>query len=124
VIGALAHMTFFVIIFGIIETEGITFLVPRSYLIYIGAGLGGLGDASFTVFTSIIISKLFRDNIEAAFAVLKFSQSLGAAIFFSIGAYLNFQVKLVILLGFLCLGLITMIYRRIFIGSIDGYSKY
>jgi len=124
VIGTLAHMIFFVIIFVILETEGLIYFIPRSYLIYIGAGLGGLGDAAFTTFSTTTTSKLFSHNIEAASAACKFSQSLGSAIFFIIGPYGTIQVKMTIFLGFLCMAIISLGFRRIFIGPIEGKSNF
>jgi len=97
-------------------------------LIYIGAAICGLGDAAWNTFPGTITSKLFTNNAEAAFAVCKFSQSLGTFLTFAVGSYLSFQVKLTGFFGFMCIALISMIYMHIFEkrpmrGDIQGFVK-
>jgi hypothetical protein len=45
-----------------------------SYLLYLTAGVWAIGDAAFNLFPNYVMSVLFTDNAEAAFATLKFFQ--------------------------------------------------
>jgi predicted MFS family arabinose efflux permease len=93
-IGFIAHLIFFSLFFGLIEISGFGFLEQKEYIIYLGAILAGIGDAAWNTYPTAVTSKLFTNNVEAAFAVFKFSQSLGTFFTFAIGAYLTIQVKL------------------------------
>jgi len=114
-IGFIAHLIFFSLFFGLIEISGFGFLEQKEYIIYLGAILAGIGDAAWNTYPTAVTSKLFTNNVEAAFAVFKFSQSLGTFFTFAIGAYLTIQVKLAGFFGFMVIALISMIYMTLFV---------
>jgi len=114
VFGFILHTIFFGVFFGLIEIEGFGWFESRTWLIYLGAAIAGLGDAAWNTFPGTITSQVFTDNAEAAFAVCKFSQSLGTFLTFATGGYLTIQVKLTMFFGFMCIALISMIYMQVF----------
>jgi len=87
------------------------------------AAIWGLGDASCNTFPNIMLSVLFTDDAESAFANLKFWQSLGAVIPFATGPYMVLNWKLVSLFGFLWVGVIALIYLQIFYKVFSNRNK-
>lgn len=76
-IGFLAHFSFYACFFAAIKVLGPEWpqwFQDHQYLLYIGAGVYGIGDASANTFPNIICSLFFTDDAEAAFSSLKFLQ--------------------------------------------------
>jgi len=95
------------------------YFLENSWLLYFTAGLWGLGDAAFNTFPNTMLSVLFTDDAESAFANLKFWASLGTVLPFAAGAYLTIYVKLVSVFGFLWLGAIPLVYLQVFFRGFD-----
>jgi len=113
-IGLAAHLTFLLGIYIILQLESVYYFSDKQWLLYIGAALYGLGDAAWNTFPNIMLSTLFIDDTEAAFANLKFWQALGSVLLFAVGAYLDINVKLVSVFGFLIIGVMALFYLQLF----------
>lgn len=76
-IAFLAHLSFFACFYTAIKVYGMVWkewFHDHEYLLYIGAGVHGIANASTNTFTSLICSLFFTDEAGAAFSNLKFLQ--------------------------------------------------
>ncbi|XP_029014137.1 UNC93-like protein MFSD11 [Betta splendens] len=79
------------------------YITPSLWVALLCSFLLGLGDSCFNTQLLSIIGFMFRDNSAPAFAVLKFTQSIMAALAFFYSNYLllHWQLLILVLAGFL-----------------------
>lgn len=104
----------FVILFGAIlhgATYGV-YLSPLAracpdFVLVIGGGMFGAGDAILNTQTYAVISKTFTKNTSAAFAGYKMFQGIGASLLFFAHVHTSWDLKIICLVC--CLGMCTLI---------------
>eukprot|EP01126_Amoeba_proteus_P052228 TRINITY_DN6291_c0_g1_i2.p1 TRINITY_DN6291_c0_g1~~TRINITY_DN6291_c0_g1_i2.p1 ORF type:complete len:464 (+),score=69.34 TRINITY_DN6291_c0_g1_i2:129-1394(+) len=121
--GFLAHLLFLVGFYVALKFHPLDYFGDHQYWLYLGACLLGVGDACMNTLPNLLCSIFFTNNAEAAFSNLKFFQSLGSVLMFAIGSYAGPNMKIVVTLGFLFMGVISMIYLHVFVSSIDSVTK-
>lgn len=77
------------------ETDAL--MMPRIWIAMVAAGLLGLADACYNTQVLAMLMSLYSDNSLAAFALYKFSHSIGAAITFLYSTKLNLYHQLYLL---------------------------
>ncbi|CAC5400249.1 Protein unc-93 homolog A,UNC93-like protein [Mytilus coruscus] len=85
-----------------------TALLPQQepvYIIYIFAGLWGIGDAVIQAQINALYGFLFKDNLEPAFSNYRLFEAIGFLIAFAWSNFLKTYVKLYICLGLLTVGI-------------------
>ncbi|XP_076111925.1 protein unc-93 homolog A-like [Mytilus galloprovincialis] len=105
------HVPFFIIAFLSHGGTLISLLLwqpnrDNQVMIYVFAGLWGIGDAVMQTQINALYGYLFTTNIEAAFSNYKLWESFGYIIAFAWSGYLVTKVKLVLCLGFLTVGMV------------------
>ncbi|XP_052063053.1 protein unc-93 homolog A-like [Mytilus californianus] len=75
------------------------------YIIYIFAGLWGIGDAVIQAQVNALYGFLFKDNLEPAFSNYRLFEAIGFLIAFAWSNFLKTYVKLYICIGFLTVGM-------------------
>jgi len=111
VLGFVFHAIFYIFYLVFLSYYSLEDLSQNSYLLFITAGIFGIGDAAWTPFTSMMMSVFFTEQTEAAFSNLKFWQSIGYIIAFVWAPHLDFFKKLIIMfaiLGFSVASLATL----------------
>jgi len=112
--GFISHILCLCGMFIIYTADGLEFFKENSWMLYLISGLWGLGDAAWNNFPNTMLSILYTDDAEPAFANLKLWQSLGTVLAFATGNYLDINVKLVGVFGFLWVAVMALIYLQIF----------
>lgn len=82
-----------------------------------------LGDASWNTFPNTILGVYWPDNAEAAFANLKFWQSVGSILPFALGQKFELPVKLEFMGSVLTLGVICLIILHVFVAPLGAKTK-
>ncbi|XP_071173792.1 protein unc-93 homolog A-like isoform X2 [Mytilus edulis] len=105
------HVPFFIIAFLSHGGTLIALLLwqpnrDNQVMIYVFAGLWGIGDAVMQTQINALYGYLFTTNIEAAFSNYKLWESFGYIIAFAWSGYLVTKVKLVLCIGFLTVGMV------------------
>lgn len=93
-----------------------------SYLLYLTAGVWAIGDAAFNLFPNYVMSVLFTDNAEAAFATLKFFQALGSVLPFLLGPLLFLELIIACFIGVLIIAFVCLAFLHFFVQPINGAS--
>ena len=80
--------------------------VDQFYILFILAGLWGVGDAIRQAQVNAFYGVLFVDDAEAAFSNYRLWESTGFVIFYIITPYIRIRLALIILIIFLTFGML------------------
>jgi len=123
-IGALAQLSFIIAFMYMDRYQSLKELIPsRKWILFLGAGVYGIGDAVWNTFPSIMMSTFFTSRTEAAFSNLKLWQSLGFVCAFVWGPLLPFFDKLLVVLAVLIASVISIIVLDRFVAPINGVGR-
>lgn len=105
------HIPFFVLAFVLHAGAQIFMLLwtpdpDRSYILYIIAGVWGMGDAVIQTQINALYGYLFTDKSEAAFSNYRLLESIGFIVAFAYGDFLVVRYKLYICLAVLIVGML------------------
>lgn len=118
--GFLCHVTFLATVLTAVKLVGVPWFSEREWLLYLAAIVWAAGDAAWNTFTNTILGIYFSDNAEAAFANLKFWQSVGSAVPFIVGSYLRLDLKIACVFGFQVFGVMGVIFLNNFVAPLSA----
>ncbi|XP_072387057.1 UNC93-like protein MFSD11 [Diabrotica undecimpunctata] len=114
--GLVLHALAFILIFLNLTNDSPFEDTHKSAIITSSSGLAvfcsfllGLGDAIFNTQIFSILGSVYADNSAPAFAIFKFSQSVGAAVTFATAKLLGLHIQLLILLIMAIVGTVLFI---------------
>jgi len=123
ILGFFSHMLFLTLMLIAIKLFGVHWFADRIWLLYLAAIVWAAGDAAWNTFPNTILGINFTDNIEAAFANLKFWQAVGSAVPFILGAYIELDLKIVCVAGFQILGAMGVLYLHNFVSPLQSNKR-
>ncbi|XP_022911255.1 UNC93-like protein MFSD11 isoform X2 [Onthophagus taurus] len=131
--GFIVHVIAFFLIFlnlpnssPMISNDEDAFIATNAYLALFCSFLLGLGDACFNTQVYSILGDVFHFDSASAFAIFKFTQSIGAAAGFFYSSYIGLYIQLGILLAMAVFGTVTFVLvewsvRRRKVGDADTH---
>jgi len=117
-IGFLSHAATFVFLLVFLTVgPGEAYFIDNKWVLFMIAGLYGVGDAAWNTFSGIIIGYFFTDQTEAGFSNSKLFSSLGAVVAFVWGPH--FFPKLYFCIAILGISMICLVILDRFVAPID-----
>jgi MFS family permease len=123
IVGFVMNTIFLVSAWLINYHDAFTWIKSHEWYLYICAILLAIGDASWNTFPNTILGVYWPNNAEAAFANLKFWQSVGAVLPFAFGIYIGLPLKLELMMGFLSVGMLCLIVLQFSVASLSAPRK-
>jgi len=104
-LGYFTNISLILFYFFIVNLFSMNWLGTRAVVVYLTAALFAIGDSSMYLFCNLMVSLLYHEIPEPAYALLKCFKTLAMAVTFAIGPYLSLPTKLLI---FLCVNLSSL----------------
>jgi len=118
IVGFIAHASFFIFLFVFLTYgPGVNYFVHNTWLLFLLAGVFGIGDAAWNTFGGIIIGFFFNEDTEAGFSNLKLFGSSGAVIMFVWGPH--FYPKLYFTMSWLAFSMIALVFLNFWVHPLD-----
>lgn len=114
-IGFFVNIFLLVMYFFITNIYSTSWLGRHSFIVYASAALFGVGDSALYLFIKVMMSSLYTDNVEPAYALLQFFKALAMAITFAIGPYLSLATKINLFLCVNLFGLFCILFLELFV---------
>ncbi|ELR21073.1 UNC93 family protein [Acanthamoeba castellanii str. Neff] len=89
-------------------------------VLYIAAGVFGIGDACYNTFSAVILGTFFLDNTEPAFSCRLIFNSLGFVIIFMLGPFVSLFIKMAFLTAVLLLGAFLVVLLHLTVASVNA----
>jgi len=123
IVGFSMNVIFLVSTWIIFYLKALPWISVHEWYLYLAAALLAIGDAAWNTFPNTILGVYWPDNAEAAFANLKFWQSVGAVLPFAFGKYILIETKLEIMFGILVAGVGCLLVLQFFVASLSPPKK-
>lgn len=113
-VGFFVNILLLVVYYVLTNIYSMSWLGRHPFIIYISAALFGVGDSALYLFIKVMMSSLYTDRVEPAYALMQFFKALAMAATFAIGPYLLLSTKIIIFLCANLCGLFSILFLEIF----------